>query len=241
MSSSSSSASEAEVDGDSSDHVGSGEVHIDRLVATYRQPTPSPQIKDDLYAIWDKFVTDCGDFFYMDADLFFIPIVVGEHFFIACVNFKDKAIDILDNQKMIACEEESTVHVYAEAAVFEGLSDFYEKWSLEKCSGCSKFELRFLKLKWQDDAPNDNESALFTMMHMLMYEGTAIDDPNMVSKKYRRILVCQLSAALLLADCNLNRDVLLENVSKFVENKSDIMKFLKVQRQVQRKKQKLQK
>ncbi|KAH9612816.1 hypothetical protein KSS87_013893, partial [Heliosperma pusillum] len=108
----------------------------------------------------------------------------------------------------------------------EVLSDYLESRGLGRAEEVPMFERRQIKLAWQGPKANIEESGVFTMMHMLLYEGAPFNSEDLMRKITRRYLVIQLAATLVLADMNKNRKDLLEKVNTFVDGKADLWKKL---------------
>ncbi|KAH9616848.1 hypothetical protein KSS87_001188 [Heliosperma pusillum] len=146
--------------------------------------------------------------------LLFVPFNIEGHF--ACVYFKSKAgtVDLLDHQlhpdlnKSKICKLASLIG--------STLSDYLESKGIDRGSEMVMFEHRQIKFPWQSSSPNLPESGLFTMMHMLMYDGNPFDNEDLRRKISRRYLVFQLTAALILADINTIPDEVVGKVNQFL-------------------------
>ncbi|KAH9613678.1 hypothetical protein KSS87_004068 [Heliosperma pusillum] len=108
----------------------------------------------------------------------------------------------------------------------EVFSDYLKSRSLGRDEEVPTSERRQIKLAWQGPKANVEESGVFTMMHMLLYEGAPFNSEDLMRKITRRYLVIQLAATLVLADMNKNRKDLLEKVNTFVDGKADLWKKL---------------
>ncbi|KAH9603628.1 hypothetical protein KSS87_014155 [Heliosperma pusillum] len=108
----------------------------------------------------------------------------------------------------------------------EVFSDYLESRGLGRDEEVPMFERRQIKLAWQGPKANVEESGVFTMMHMLLYEGAPFSSEDLMRKITRRYLVIQLAATLVLADMNKMRKDLLEKVNTFVDGKADLWKKL---------------
>ncbi|KAH9612424.1 hypothetical protein KSS87_011529 [Heliosperma pusillum] len=195
-----------------------------RLKDSKDQSTPSNTQIDNLFSIWDMFIKGCGRSFNTNAELFFIPVNVDEHYACVCINFKTKTIDLLDNQYYPASKQSDIVDVAI--IIAEVFSDYLESRSLGRDEEVPMFERRQIKLAWQGPKANVEESGVFTMMHMLLYEGAPFSSEDLMRKITRRYLVIQLAATLVLADMNKIRKDLLEKVNTFVDGKADLWKKL---------------
>ncbi|KAH9612713.1 hypothetical protein KSS87_009683 [Heliosperma pusillum] len=195
-----------------------------RLKDSKDQSTPSNTQIDNLFSIWDMFIKGCGRSFNTNAELFFIPVNVDEHYACVCINFKTKTIDLLDNQYYPASKQSDIVDVAI--IIAEVFSDYLESRSLGRDEEVPMFERRQIKLAWQGPKANVEESGVFTMMHMLLYEGAPFSSEDLMRKMTRRYLVIQLAATLVLADMNKMRKDLLEKVNTFVDGKADLWKKL---------------
>ncbi|KAH9608697.1 hypothetical protein KSS87_006269 [Heliosperma pusillum] len=195
-----------------------------RLKDNKDQPTPKDTQIDNLFIIWDMFIRGCGRSFNTNAELFFIPVNVDDHYACVCINFKSKTIDLLDNQYYPASKQSDIVDVAI--IIAEVLSDYLESRGLGRAEEVPMFERRQIKLAWQGPKANIEESGVFTMMHMLLYEGAPFNSEDLMRKITRRYLVIQLAATLVLADMNKNRKDLLEKVNTFVDKKADLWKKL---------------
>ncbi|KAH9612207.1 hypothetical protein KSS87_018858, partial [Heliosperma pusillum] len=125
-----------------------------RLKDSKDQSTPSNTQIDNLFSICDMFIKGCGRSFNTNAELFFIPVNVDEHYACVCINFKTKTIDLLDNQYYPASKQSDIVDV----AIIIG------------------------------PKANVEESGVFTMMHMLLYEGAPFSSEDLMRKITRRYL-----------------------------------------------------
>ncbi|KAH9609993.1 hypothetical protein KSS87_000539 [Heliosperma pusillum] len=112
------------------------------------------------------------------------------------------------------------------------LSDYLESKGIDRGREMVMFEHRQIKLPWQSSSPNLPESGLFTMMHMLMYDGNPFDNEDLRRKISRRYLVFQLTAALILADINTIRDEVVGKVNQFLVEKDDIWTRVHAQRKI---------
>ncbi|KAH9619657.1 hypothetical protein KSS87_019559 [Heliosperma pusillum] len=193
-----------------------------RLKDSKDQSTPSNTQIDNLFSIWDMFIKGCGRSFNTNAELFFIPVNVDEHYACVCINFKTKTIDLLDNQYYPASKQSDIDDVAI--IIAEVFSDYLESRSLGRDEEVPMFERRQIKLAWQGPKANVEESGVFTMMHMLLYEGAPFSSEDLMRKMTRRYLVIQLAATLVLADMNKIRKDLLEKVNTFVDGKADLWK-----------------
>ncbi|KAH9602941.1 hypothetical protein KSS87_000955, partial [Heliosperma pusillum] len=199
-------------------------VAVMRLKDSKDQSTPSDTQIDSLFLIWDMFIKGCGRSFNTNAELFFIPVNVDEHYACVCINFKSKTIELLDNQYYPASKQSDIVDVAI--IIGEVFSDYLESRGLGRAEEVPMFERRQIKLAWQGPKANIEESGVFTMMHMLLYEGAPFNSEDLMRKITRRYLVIQLAATLVLADMNKNRKDLLEKVNTFVDGKADLWKKL---------------
>ncbi|KAH9610490.1 hypothetical protein KSS87_020428 [Heliosperma pusillum] len=195
-----------------------------RLKDSKDQSTPSNTQMDNLFMIWDIFIKGCGRSFNTNAELFFIPVNVDEHYACVCINFKTKTIDLLDNQYYPASKQSDIVDVAI--IIAEVFSDYLESRNLGRDEEVPTFERRQIKLAWQGPKANVEESGVFTMMHMLLYEGAPFSSEDLMRKITRRYLVIELAATLVLADMNKIRKDLLEKVNTFVDGKADLWKKL---------------
>ncbi|KAH9619064.1 hypothetical protein KSS87_008931 [Heliosperma pusillum] len=195
-----------------------------RLKDNKDQSTPSNTQMDNLFMIWDIFIKGCGRSFNTNAELFFIPVNVDEHYACVCINFKIKTIDLLDNQYYPASKQSDIVDVAI--IIAEVFSDYLESRSLGRDEEVPTFERRQIKLAWQGPKANVEESGVFTMMHMLLYEGAPFNSEDLMRKITRRYLVIEIAATLVLADMNKIRKDLLEKVNTFVDGKADLWKKL---------------
>ncbi|KAH9613086.1 hypothetical protein KSS87_001474 [Heliosperma pusillum] len=195
-----------------------------RLKDSKDQSTPSDTQIDNFFIIWDMFIKGCGRSFNTNAKLFFIPVNVDDHYACVCINFKSKTIDLLDNQYYPASKQSDIVDVAI--IIAEVLSDYLESRGLGRAEEVPMFERRQIKLAWQGPKANREESGVFTMMHMLLYEGAPFNSEDLMRKITRHYLVIQLAATLVLADMNKNRKDLLEKVNTFVDGKADLWKKL---------------
>ncbi|KAH9614249.1 hypothetical protein KSS87_018331, partial [Heliosperma pusillum] len=193
-----------------------------RLKDSKDQSTPSDTQIDNLFIIWDMFIKGCGRSFNTNAKLFFIPVNVDDHYACVCINFKSKTIDLLDNQYYPASKQSDIVDVAI--IIAEVFSDYLESRGLGRAEEVPMFERRQIKLAWQGPKANIEESGVFTMMHILLYEGAPFNSEDLMRKITRRYLVIQLAATLVLADMNKNRKDLLEKVNTFVDGKADLWK-----------------
>ncbi|KAH9621567.1 hypothetical protein KSS87_000461 [Heliosperma pusillum] len=195
-----------------------------RLKDSKDQSTPSNTQIDNLFSIWDMFIKGRGRSFNTNAELFFIPVNVDEHYACVCINFKTKTIDLLDNQYYPASKQSNIVDVAI--IIAEVFSDYLESRTLGRDEEVPMFERRQIKLAWQGSKANVEESGVFTMMHMLLYEGAPFSSEDLMRKITCRYLVIQLAATLVLADMNKIRKDLLEKVNTFVDGKADLWKKL---------------
>ncbi|KAK9706519.1 hypothetical protein RND81_07G131800 [Saponaria officinalis] len=201
-----------------------------RLMETPTQCTPSDSNFDTLYEEWDAYVEECGRTINLDSDMIFIPIRVGNHIACVCINFNSKTADILDNQSHT--DPMKTDVFKASKIIVSAMSDYLDYKGIAKGCQITGFELRLIKFEWMRPTPNDEESGIFTMVHMLLYEGQPFSHEDLGSKISRRYLVLQLAAALVLADVNKIRPTVIEDVTRWVSHKESNLVTLKAKRRV---------
>ncbi|KAH9624590.1 hypothetical protein KSS87_013357 [Heliosperma pusillum] len=114
------------------------------------------------------------------------------------------------------------------------LSDYLEAKGVCRGSEMISFEHCQIKFPWQSSSPNMPVSGLFTMMHMLMYDGNPFDHEDLRRKINRRYLVVQMTAALILADINIIRDEIVGMVNQFLVEKDDIWTRVHAQRKIRK-------
>ncbi|KAK9734433.1 hypothetical protein RND81_04G139200, partial [Saponaria officinalis] len=202
------------------------------LMETPTQCTPSDDHYDRLYKQWDAYVKECGRTINLDADFIFIPIMTNNNMACVCVNYKSNSADILDNH--IHPDPTKSDIFKAAKILVSAMSDYLEYRGIAKGSQLAGFKHRQIKFEWTRSTPNDEESGIFTMIHMLMYEGKTFKHDDLGSKKNRRYLVIQVAAALALADMNMLRDELLAEVAGWVSRKESILETLKAKRKVEK-------
>ncbi|KAL9246201.1 hypothetical protein vseg_019766 [Gypsophila vaccaria] len=78
-----------------------------------------------LYATWDEFKKNNGDYFNFEANLIFIPLLLGEHYFCICIKFVQKKIDIRDHTIYDGPWEDNEAYNLAKTIV-HFLSDFLD-------------------------------------------------------------------------------------------------------------------
>ncbi|KAK9733334.1 hypothetical protein RND81_04G060700 [Saponaria officinalis] len=167
-----------------------------------------------LFGVWDIFVGDCGDTLNLSANFIFIPINIDDHIACLCINFKALSVDILDNQKYP--DPENARISKACNILVSAMSDYLDSKGFEsRASDVAAFNHRFIKFDWTRPSPNNEESGIFTMAHMLMYEGEPFKHEDVVDKRNRRFLICEFAAALVLADMNTKREKVLATVRPF--------------------------
>ncbi|KAK9678253.1 hypothetical protein RND81_11G199100 [Saponaria officinalis] len=112
------------------------------------------------------------------------------------------------------------------------MSDYLDYKGIGKGCQITGFEHRQIKFEWTRPTPNDEESGIFTMVHMLLYEGQTFTHDDLGSKISRRYLVLQMAAALVLADMNKLRPKVIDEVTRWVSSKDSILVSLKAKRKV---------
>ncbi|KAH9611494.1 hypothetical protein KSS87_003026 [Heliosperma pusillum] len=204
--------------------------YLNQLLQSADQTTQDDTILDNLYEMWDLYIQDSQDVFNMNADLLFVPFNIEGHFACVCFNSKAGTVDLLDHQ-LHPDPNKSKICKLA-SLIGSALSDYLESKGIDRGSEMVMFEHRQIKLPWQSSSPNLPESGLFTMMHMLMYDGNPFDNEDLRRKISRRYLVFQLTAALILADINTIRDEVVGKVNQFLVEKDDIWTRVHAQRKI---------
>ncbi|KAH9612410.1 hypothetical protein KSS87_011167 [Heliosperma pusillum] len=178
--------------------------YLKELLQSADQTTQDDSVLDNLYEMWDLYIQDSQDVFNLNADFLFVPFNIEGHFACVCFNYKAGTVDLVDHQ----------LHP-----------------DPNKSKICKLASL-IIKFPWQSSSPNLPESGLFTMMHMLMYDGNPFDNEDLRRKISRRYLVFQLTAALILADINTIRDEVVGKVNQFLVEKDDIWTRVHAQRKI---------
>ncbi|KAK9733543.1 hypothetical protein RND81_04G074200 [Saponaria officinalis] len=203
-----------------------------RLMETPTQCTPSDSNYDMLYKHWDIYVKDYGRTINLDLELIFIPINSDNHIACVCINFKSKTVDILDNQSH---SDPTKSYIYKVAKILvSAMSDYLECKGISKGCQITGFEHRRIKFDWTRSTPNREKSGIFTMVHMLIYEGEPSKHDDLGSKINRRYLVIQLAAVLVLGDMNKIRAKGLEDVTRWVARKESILVTLKAKHRIKK-------
>lgn len=99
------------------------------------------------------------------------------------------------------------------------MSYYLEYHGVTKATVIPSFKTRQIKFDWVHPSPKNEESGIFTMVHMLMYEGQPFKYSDLNSKRTRRFLVVELAASLILADSNQERDEVMEKINQWVSTK----------------------
>ncbi|KAK9750309.1 hypothetical protein RND81_02G186500 [Saponaria officinalis] len=122
----------------------------------------------NVYECWNKFIEENSVHCNLEAELIFIPLYAGRHYFCICVNMTEEIIEVLDNQIHKSWKDST---VYNIARVVSGiLSDYLEMKGRKDADKLTKFTINETKLPWQTVDANDEESGCFLMMHMIAYE-----------------------------------------------------------------------
>ncbi|KAK9755812.1 hypothetical protein RND81_01G052600 [Saponaria officinalis] len=203
---------------------------LTRLMETPTQCTPNDNNYDMLYKQWDNYVNEYGSTINLDAKFIFIPIMVDNHIACVCVNFESRTADILDNQSHN--DPLNSDICQASKIIVSAMSDYLEYKGIGKGCEITGFPHRPIKFEWTRSRPNHEESGIFTMVHMLIYEGQPFVHDDLGSKINRRYLVLQLAAALILADMNNIRAKVMQDVTLCVSRKDSILVTLKAKRKV---------
>ncbi|KAK9733815.1 hypothetical protein RND81_04G094300 [Saponaria officinalis] len=227
---------------------------LNRMMETSTQTTPSDSVFDVLYKDWDNYLNECGSTINLDADFIFVPILIEDHMACVCLNFKSQTADILDNQTHNDQTKSYIIyvnHVFSQRRTtlyfrnyrtehlildcqyqVSAMSDYLEYRGIEKGCEVTRFAIRPIMFVWTRSRPNKEESGIFTMVHMLMYEGMPFDHDDLGSKINRRYLVIQIAASLILADMNRIRPKVMEDVSRWVSRKDSTLVSLKAKRRL---------
>ncbi|KAK9698814.1 hypothetical protein RND81_08G132900 [Saponaria officinalis] len=203
---------------------------LPRLMETPTQCTPSDSYYDMLFKEWDAYVEECGRTINLESDMIFIPLMVDNHIACVCINFNSKTADILDNQ--IHTDPTKSDVCKAAEIIASTMSDYLDYKGIGKGCEITGFEHRQIKFEWTRPTPNDEESGIFTMVHMLLYEGQTFTHDDLGGKISRRYLVLQMAAALVLADINKIRYKVLDDVTRWVARKDSILVTLKAKRKI---------
>ncbi|KAK9666129.1 hypothetical protein RND81_14G162400, partial [Saponaria officinalis] len=152
----------------------------------------------------------------LEAELIFIPLYSGRHYFCICVNMTEEIIEVLDNQIHKSWKDST---VYNIARVVSGiLSDYLEMKGRKDADKLTKFTINETMLPWRTADANDEESGCFLMMHMIAYEGEPYTS-ELGRKIKRRIFCAEMAAALVLADINEKRAEITKKVNSFTSGK----------------------
>ncbi|XP_074299480.1 uncharacterized protein LOC141630592 [Silene latifolia] len=194
------------------------------------QETQTGAYYDTLFHIWDLYIKHCGHTFNLNAELIFVPVNIDDHFACICINFISRTIDVLDHQLYLQFKSSK---VFKVSKIISGaMSDYLESRGVSGAEEVAKFRQRQIKLSWQSPKPNDLESGLFTMMHMLCYEGAPFEHEDLPKKVGRRYLCIQLAATLVLSDMNKVRAETMDNVKKFIAQKESLWQVVYARRKV---------
>ncbi|KAH9613640.1 hypothetical protein KSS87_011583 [Heliosperma pusillum] len=204
--------------------------YLKELLQSAYQTTQDDTVLDNLYEMWDLYIQDSQDVFNLNADFLFVPFNMEGHFACVCFNYKAGMADLLDHQ-LHPDPNKSKICKLA-SLIGSTLSDYLELKGIDRGSEMVMFEHRQIKFPWQSSSPNLPESTLFTMMHMLMYDGNPFDNEDLRRKISRRYLVVQLTAALILADINTIRDEVVGKVNQILVEKEDIWTRVHAQRKI---------
>ncbi|XP_074305604.1 uncharacterized protein LOC141640822 [Silene latifolia] len=189
-------------------------------------------------ASWDMWQESCSSPFQLDSDMVFVPVSTGDqdHYSCICINFLSEQIEYLDNRSY---EDDLLKLPYGGIARITAslMSDYLESRDEDKDRGkdLREFQFRQIQFAWHKQTINDTESGLFTMMHMLMYEGDSFGHVDLERKVNRRYLVIQLAATLVLADMNIIGQGVLTKVNGFIGEKDQKLKQLEARRKMARK------
>ncbi|KAK9741368.1 hypothetical protein RND81_03G100500 [Saponaria officinalis] len=120
---------------------------------------------NNVYECWNKFVEENSVHCNLEAELIFIPLYAGRHYFCICVNMTEEIIEVLDNQIHKSWKDST---VYNIARVVSGiLSDYLEMKGRKDADKLTKFTINETMLPWRTADANDEESGCFLMMHMI--------------------------------------------------------------------------
>ncbi|KAH9615863.1 hypothetical protein KSS87_020120 [Heliosperma pusillum] len=204
--------------------------YLTKLLQSADQATQNDTALDNLYQMWDLYIQDSQDVFNLNADFLFVPINIDGHFAYVCFNYKSGTVDLLDHQ----LHPDPNKSKICKLATGSALSDYLEAKGVCRGSVMISFEHRQIKFPWQSSSPNLPESDLFTMMHMLMYDGNPFDHEDLRQKINRRYLVVQLTVALILADINIIHDEVVGKVNQCSVEKDDIWTSVHAQRKIKK-------
>ncbi|XP_074296468.1 uncharacterized protein LOC141626668 [Silene latifolia] len=113
------------------------------------------------------------------------------------------------------------------------MSDYLDyKGFVGRGSEVASFNHRQIKSDWTSPCANNEESGIFTMTHLLMYEGEPFTHEDLGSKTNRRYMVIQLAASLVLVDMNSHRAEVLKRVNHFVAGKDQLWETIQARRKI---------
>lgn len=183
-----------------------------------------------------------------------------EHFSCICINFNSKRVEYLDNRSYDRKIEEESYGIYGRALVcilqtilFWLLQNFslYNLLSfclqadlvgqylctkgIQKGADVRNFEFFSVPFSWQLHASEAGatECGLYTMMHMLLYNGELFDC-DLASKTSRKLYRAELVATLVLSDSNNIRSEVLGSIEEFEKCKKSLLPTILEKRKIEK-------
>ncbi|XP_074282592.1 uncharacterized protein LOC141607130 [Silene latifolia] len=167
-----------------------------------------------------------------DRDMIFIPLILEDHFFCACINFMSKTVDYLDNKPLYARSRKAKMARNAANIMGKMLLEM----QIAKGSKVESFPLKNVKFKWQSTAKNV-DCGVFMMMHMAFYTGKVFDS-ELGDERKRMLYRAEICAILVLSDLNQVRKEVQGRISKFRNEREQLKEKLLQKRRLEEKKEK---
>ncbi|KAK9740534.1 hypothetical protein RND81_03G042500 [Saponaria officinalis] len=158
--------------------------------------------------------------FYGIAHTVFLPLLLEQHYFCICIDFKREKIFYLDNRSY---EEDfkHTEYGYLANCAANTFADYLCSKGNRSALRSRIYPMENVPFHWQSDDIN-LDCGLFMMFHMLFFVGELFEC-DLHDKKKRELYRAEVAATLVLSDMNENRTEFLEKVKGLEEIKATLL------------------
>ncbi|KAK9723965.1 hypothetical protein RND81_05G037600 [Saponaria officinalis] len=158
--------------------------------------------------------------FYGIAHTVFLPLLLEQHYFFICIDFKREKIFYLDNRSY---EEDfkHTEYGYLADCAANTFADYLCSKGNRSALRSRIYPMENVPFHWQSDDIN-LDCGLFMMFHMLFFVGELFEC-DLHDKKKRELYRAEVAATLVLSDMNENRTEFLEKVKGLEEIKATLL------------------
>ncbi|XP_074313893.1 uncharacterized protein LOC141649091 [Silene latifolia] len=179
--------------------------------------------RKEISNVWDTVIENSEGSLDIGADLVFIPVHFGDHFFCVVVNFVGKTVDYLDNR--VYDDFEDSIWVLATNSIVEIFGSYLVEKGFERGSEVRNFKFVNVAFGWKSEGSQNLDCGVFVMIHMMFYAGKLFKSELHDALK-RIIYRAEIAAILVLANINKIRKKLLDLVDDFTKTKAPLLPVL---------------